>query len=154
MEEVGMRLWNWRRRTRPNPLAQVVTELGPGTRRAILAAASEGVLRRWTWTGCPFNRAGAQLGQAVYTPQEAVRVFGISRTTVDQFLGVWDSLALKDDDSCTALLVAAIEQLDGPVVSSEFIIRSTETPAPTGDGQVKVRLGTDLSAGVSSSVGT
>jgi hypothetical protein len=152
MEEVAMRLWNRGRRTvRPNPLIQVVTELGPGTRRAILAAASEGVLRRWTWNGCPLNRAGAQLGQEVCTPQEAARVFGLSRTAVDQFLGIWDSLVLSDDDSCTALLVAAIEELDGPVVASEFMIRSTEAPAPTGDRQVNVTLGAELSSGVSSS---
>jgi hypothetical protein len=71
---------------------------------------------------------------------------------VDRFLGIWDSLVLRDDDSCTALLVAAIEELDGPAVASEFIIRSTESPALTGDGQVRVALETELSSGVASSI--
>lgn len=131
-----MRLWSRARRAAPsNPLSQVVADLGSGTRQAILAAAAEGPLRRRTWDGCPFNRAGAQLGQTVCTREDVVRVFGLSSATVDRFLRIWDSFSFRDDASCTALLIAAIEQLEGPV-ASEFIIGSTEAATSIGDREL------------------
>jgi hypothetical protein len=71
----------------------------------------------------------------VCTREDAARVFGVSKAAVDHFLRIWDSLSRRDDASCTALLVAAIEEIDG-AVTREFIIGSTGDAAAIGEIQL------------------
>lgn len=123
-------LWRTAPTKSGNPLMPAVEGLGPGARRAMLAAASAGPLRRRSWDGCPLNRAGEVLGCVVRTRADAQRVFGVHKHAVERFLYVWDHLCKGDETACTALLVDAIRVVEGPLVSSEFVVGTTAASVP------------------------
>jgi hypothetical protein len=93
-----------------NPLVPVVRELSPQARRAMYAAANSGRLRRRTWNGCPFNRAGSEMGAEVTTATQAATALATSRSVVRRFIAVWDRLPGADPE-CTQLLREALEEV-------------------------------------------
>jgi hypothetical protein len=105
----GMAMW---RRTMPepggNPLVPVVQALPARGRRALYAAANSGRLRRGTWDGCAFNRAGDVLGTPVRRWDEAAVALGTTRDVIRWFLEVWDRLC-GSNRYCTAMLRDALE---------------------------------------------
>ena len=100
------------RRTIPepgrNPLVPVVQALPARGRRALYAAANGGQLRRGTWNGCAFNRAGDVLGTPVRSRGEAALALGTTPDVIRRFLEVWDRL-WGSNRYCTALLRDALE---------------------------------------------
>ncbi len=100
------------RRTIPepgrNPLVPVVQALPARGRRALYAAANGGQLRRGTWNGCAFNRAGDVLGTPVRSRGEAALALGTTPDAIRRFLEVWDRL-WGSNRYCTALLRDALE---------------------------------------------
>jgi hypothetical protein len=100
------------RRTIPepgrNPLVPVVQALPARGRRALYAAANGGQLRRGTWNGCAFNRAGDMLGTSVRSRGEAALALGTTPDVIRRFLEVWDRL-WGSNRYCTALLRDALE---------------------------------------------
>ena len=104
-----MAMW---RRTMPepgrNPLVPVVQALPARGRRALYAAANGGQLRRGTWNGCAFNRAGDMLGTPVRSRGEAALALGTTPDVIRRFLEVWDRL-WGSNRYCTAMLRDALE---------------------------------------------
>ena len=104
-----MAMW---RRTMPepgrNPLVPVVQALPARGRRALYAAANSGQLRRGTWNGCAFNRAGEMLGTTVRSRGEAALALGTTPDVIRRFLEVWDRL-WGSNRYCTAMLRDALE---------------------------------------------
>ena len=88
-------------------LVDVVRPFDHRTRRALYAATNSGVLRRKTWSGCAFNRAGAMVGTPISSQYQAADVFGISPRLIANFVSVWDRLR-GPDRRCTDLLRSAI----------------------------------------------
>lgn len=127
-KQIMMGLWRTTPTQTTNPLTLAVEGLGSGTRRAMLAAASSGPLRRRSWDGCPLNRAGEILGCVVLSQAEAQRVFDLSKRALERFLYTWDHLCNADDTARTALLIEAIRAVEGSSVTSEFVIGSTAEP--------------------------
>ncbi|MDQ4130281.1 MAG: hypothetical protein M3133_04720 [Actinomycetota bacterium] len=93
-----------------NPLVPVVRPLPYTGRQAMYAAANAGLLRRGTWNGCAFNRAGTQLGQLVTSAGEAALVLGTTVPVVRRFIRVWDGLR-GSEERCTQLLREALEEV-------------------------------------------
>jgi hypothetical protein len=93
-----------------NPLVPVVRPLPGRGRRALYAAANAGMLRRGTWDGCAFNRAGTVIGLPVRSRGEAAYVFGTTPEAVRQFVEVWDRL-WGSNRRCTQLLREALEHV-------------------------------------------
>lgn len=106
-----MRIWN---RDLPaperNPLVEVVRPLPAKGRRALYAAANGGQLRRGTWDGCAFNRAGDVVGVPVHSRGEAAHAFGTTPEAIRQFVDVWDRL-WGSNRRCTQLLREALEHV-------------------------------------------
>ena len=93
-----------------NPLVEVVRPLPAHGRRALYAAANTGQLRRGSWDGCAFNRAGDAIGLAVRSRGEAAHAFGTTTEVIRQFVDVWDRL-WGSNRRCTQLLRDALEHV-------------------------------------------
>ena len=93
-----------------NPLVEVVRPLPAKGRRALYAAANAGELRRGTWEGCAFNRAGDAVGLPVRSRGEAAYALGTSPEVVREFVDVWDRL-WGSNRRCTMLLRDALEHV-------------------------------------------
>lgn len=107
----------------PNPLLDVVRPFDHRTRRALYAATNSGALRRRTWNGCAFNRAGAILGIEVSHLTSAAELFKVPVRQVNDFITTWDRLR-GSDSHCTellrdALLTEGLFPADGPRTDEE-----------------------------------
>src|SRR4051794_37425353 len=70
-------------------------------------AATGGPLERKTWRGCPFNRAGSEVGTIVLSERTAMQAFDLPWHAVRKFLVTWDHLR-GSDEHCTQQLLEAI----------------------------------------------
>jgi hypothetical protein len=125
------------RRTIPepgrNPLVPVVQALPARGRRALYAAANGGQLRRGTWNGCAFNRAGDVLGTPVRSRGEAALALGTTPDVIRRFLEVWDRL-WGSNRYCTALLRDALEHaglFDEDDIDTPELLAVTGSRVPT-----------------------
>ena len=129
-----MAMW---KRTMPeperNPLVGVVQPIPAKGRRALYAAANAGLLRRGTWDGCAFNRAGLEIGIPIRSRGEAAHAFGTTPEAVRDFIEVWDRL-WGSNRHCTQLLRDALEHVglfddadEGATVPGDAL---AEAPAP------------------------
>lgn len=97
--------------TRGVSLCDTIENFPSKLKQAMFAAASRGVIKRGTWNGCAFNAAGMEVGhgKAVNSFEKAARTFGVTTASVEQFIGIWDSMKGTDED-CTQTLRTCIEK--------------------------------------------
>jgi hypothetical protein len=125
-----------------NVLVSVVRALPVQGRRALYAAANRGHLRRGTWNGCAFNRAGEMLGVPVRSRAEAAVALGTTDEVIDRFLEVWDGLS-GSNRNCTAILRDALEHtglLDHDEVDADAGVRPARLIPPPGSGPANPQL--------------
>src|SRR3954454_13260176 len=93
-----------------NPLVPVVRPLSAAGKQAMYRATNNGVIKRRTWDGCAFNRAGTELGTVITTRRQAAAAFDTTPAVISRFISVWDQLP-GSNDRCTQLLRDALEEV-------------------------------------------
>lgn len=94
----------------PSNLEQAVAKLNPKAKQAMFSAATHGLIKRRSWSGCAFNQAGVEIGKEVRSSQVAAAAFGCSVKVVNDFIRIWDSMS-GSDAACTQALREAIENV-------------------------------------------
>lgn len=114
-----------------NPLLGVVQGLSPEAKKAMYAAASHGLIKRGTWAGCAFNKAGTEVGTLVNGNISAARAFNMPSLNVGRFISKWDNLQ-GTDAHCTRLLMEALDEVGicTPIVLPEPTVRVQGTNVP------------------------
>lgn len=100
--------WNcWSNEGMGNSLTDVVRPLNPKAKQAMYGAATAGVIKRGTWDGCAFNKAGVEVDAHVSSTNLAAATFGLNTETVNRFIKVWDAQEGTDEE-CTHRLREAL----------------------------------------------
>jgi len=88
-------------------LEKAVGGLSVKAKQAMYAVLkSGGVMRRRTWNGCAFNKAGGVHGSV-----EAARMFEMQQRDVERFIHAWDSLSFANDGAASRHLMALLEKV-------------------------------------------
>lgn len=92
----------------PNSLERIVAQFPPNLKKAMYTAAEKGWLKAGTWNGCPFNKAGKEISEAVHGVSTAASAFRVSTTLVTRFINKWDSMRVSSPTRRAEILKTAL----------------------------------------------